>query len=85
MDSLVLKETLGLPGEVLAEGQNIPQTLKAKISEDGETLQPDFVVHNPDGVPDAGKPRLLIQVYPPGRTWKSRSPGCTGRRLQPPG
>jgi hypothetical protein len=26
----VLKETLGLPGEVLVEGQDIPQTLKAK-------------------------------------------------------
>src|SRR5208337_895231 len=43
----VLKETLGLPGEVLAEGQDIPQTLKAKISEHGETLRPDVVVHNP--------------------------------------
>ena len=61
----VLKETLGLPGEVLAEGQDIPQTLKAKISEHGETLRPDVVVRNPEGVPGAGKPRLLVQVYPP--------------------
>jgi len=76
----VLKETLGLPNEVLAEGQDIPQTLKAKISEHGETLRPDAMVRNPAGVPDAGKPRLLVQVYPPeqnlekpisGRHWKA--------------
>ena len=76
----VLKETLGLPSEVLAEGQDIPQTLKAKILEHGETLRPDVVVRNPEGVPGAGKPRLLVQVYPPeqnlekpitGRHWKS--------------
>ncbi|MBV8129423.1 MAG: hypothetical protein JO114_17395 [Planctomycetaceae bacterium] len=76
----VLKETLGLPGEVLAEGQSIPQTLKATISEHHETLRPDVVVRNPEGVPNAGKPRLLAQVYPPeqnlekpitGRHWKA--------------
>ena len=76
----VLKETLGLPSEVLAEGQDIPQTLKAKILEHGETLRPDVVVRNPEGVPGAGKPRLLVQVYPPeqnlekpitGRHWKA--------------
>ncbi len=76
----VLKETLGLPSEVLAEGQDIPQTLKAKISEHGETLRPDVVVRNPESVPGAGKPRLLVQVYPPeqnlekpitGRHWKA--------------
>ena len=60
----VLGHTLGLPGEVLAEGQKIPQTIKATISEHGETLLPNFVVRNPDGVPDAGKTRLLIQTYP---------------------
>src|SRR5215467_9601966 len=37
----VLTRTLGLPEEVLAEGQDIPQTLKAIISEHGETLRPD--------------------------------------------
>ena len=76
----VLRETLGLPSEVLAEGQDIPQTLRARISEHGETLRPDVVVRNPEGVPGAGKPRLLVQVYPPeqnlekpitGRHWKA--------------
>ena len=60
----VLGQTLGLPGEVLAEGQKIPQTIEATISQHGETLRPDFMVRNPEGVPDAGKPRLLIQTYP---------------------
>ncbi len=52
----VLKETLGLPDEVLAEGQTIPQTLKAVIAEHGETLRPDLVVRNPagSGVPAGG-------------------------------
>jgi hypothetical protein len=76
----VLKQTLGLPDEVLAEGQSIPQTLKATISEHGETLQPNVVVRDPEGVPGAGKSRLLVQVYPPeqnlekpisGRHWKA--------------
>src|SRR5271167_1032953 len=35
----VLKQTLGLPDEVLVEGQNIPQTLRATIAEHGEILR----------------------------------------------
>ena len=60
----VLQQTLGLPDEVLAEGQKVPQTLKATVAEHGETLRPDFVVRNPDGAADAGKARLLVQTYP---------------------
>ena len=76
----VLKQTLGLPHEVLAEGQAVPQTLKATISEHGEVLRPDAVVRNPEGVPQAGKSRLLVQVHPveqdlerpvAGRHWKA--------------
>jgi hypothetical protein len=78
--NFVLKQTLGLPDEVLAEGQAIPQTLQATIAEHGETLRPDIVVRNPDGVPSPEKPRLLVQTYPPtqelekpvyGRHWKA--------------
>lgn len=76
----VMHETLGLPDEVLAEGQAIPQTLKAIISEHGETLRPDIVVRNPEGADNPGKARLLVQVYPleqdlekpvAGRHWKA--------------
>ncbi len=45
----VLKETLGLPEEVLAEGQAVPSTIRAAISEHGETLRPDLVVRKPVG------------------------------------
>jgi hypothetical protein len=62
--TFVLTQTLGLPDEVLAEGQKIPQTIKATVAEHGETLRPDFVVRNPDGAADAGKARLLVQTYP---------------------
>jgi hypothetical protein len=76
----VLTQTLGLPDEVLAEGQAIPADLKATISEHGETLRPDFLVRNPDDVPSPGKARLLIQTYSSeqnldrpvaGRHWKA--------------
>jgi hypothetical protein len=60
----VLKETLTLPDEVLASGQAIPQTLKARHAEAGEDIRPDLLVRNPTGVPDAGKARMVIQVYP---------------------
>jgi hypothetical protein len=78
--NFVLKQTLGLPDEVLVEGQAIPQTLRVTIAEQGETLRPDLVVKNPADIPNAGKPRLLIQTYPPtqdpekpipGRHWKA--------------
>ncbi len=55
----VLRNTLDL-GDVLVEGQRIPQTLKADLAEHGETLRPDKVVMEPDG----GKARLPIQTYP---------------------
>ena len=76
----VLMQTLGLPGEVLAEGQAILATIKATISEHGETLRPDFLVRNPADVPNPGKPRLMIQTYSAeqnldrpvaGRHWKA--------------
>ena len=55
----VIRNTLDL-GDVLVEGQKIPQTLKADLAEHGETLRPDKVVMEPDG----GKARMLIQTYP---------------------
>src|SRR5262249_33568817 len=60
----IIQQTLGLPDEVLAEGQKIPQTIKATVAEHGETLRPEFVVRNPEGVAGAGNPRLLVQTYP---------------------
>jgi len=76
----VLQDVLELGDEVIAEGQAIQQTLQTMVPEHNETLRPDLVVVNPPGRPDAGKARLLVQVYPAsqnlekpvsGRTWKA--------------
>jgi hypothetical protein len=55
----VLDNTLNL-GDLIVDGQKIPQTLKADLAEHGETLRPDKVVMERDG----SKARLLIQTYP---------------------
>jgi hypothetical protein len=55
----VLGETLGYD-ELLAEKQEIPQTLKSEIAEYGVTLKPDWIVNDPA----TKKARLLVQVYP---------------------
>ena len=68
----VLANTLDLE-EVLLEGQAIPQTLKAAIAEQRETLRPDCVVKDPGN----GKPRLLVRVYP--RTQKLTKPVAQAR------
>ncbi len=62
--NFVLKQTLGLPDEVVVEDQARSQTLKANMAEHGEVLRPDVVVQNPEGVAHPGKARLLIQTYP---------------------
>jgi hypothetical protein len=76
----VLRNVLELPDEVIAEGQKIQQTLHHEVREHDEDLHPDLVVVNPPGRKDAGKARLLVQVYPAsqdlehpvaGRTWKA--------------
>lgn len=75
----VLTQTLSLDERVLAEGQAIPQSLRVVVAEHGETLRPDLIVRSPEGDPDAGKVRLLVQTYPSdqdlrkpvrGRRWK---------------
>lgn len=68
----VLTNTLDLE-ETLLEGQSIPQTLKAAIPEQSETLRPDYVVNEPGN----GKPRLLVRVYP--RTQKLTKPVAQAR------
>lgn len=65
--AFVLSKTLDLPQEVVLSGQGIPQGLQAKVEEHQEVLRPDWVVVNPKGTPDAGKPRTLVQLYPAGQ------------------
>jgi hypothetical protein len=56
---LVLGETLGYDKR-LAEGQEIPPTLKSEIVGCGEKVRPDFIINDPV----SKTARLLIQVYP---------------------
>jgi hypothetical protein len=56
---LVLGETLGYD-KLLAEGQEIPPTLKSEIVGCGEKVRPDWIVNDPT----SKKARLLVQVYP---------------------
>jgi len=76
----VLRDMLGFPDEALSEGPALPPGLAAQIAEHGETLRPDLAVINPGETPDAGKPRLLVQILPPdqdldrplaGKRWKA--------------
>ena len=73
----VLTRLFQLPSDLLLTGQTIPPTLVAHVPEHHETLRPDFVLADPA---DAARPRLLVQVYPPGQhldkpvaghTWKA--------------
>jgi hypothetical protein len=76
----VLRTILQLPDNCIAEGQAISQTLQVNVAEHGELLRPSIVIKNPEGGPDSGKTRLLVQTYPPGQnlskpvygsTWKA--------------
>jgi hypothetical protein len=55
----VLRNTLELPNEVLAEGQAIPDSIKTTLPEYGELLRPSHLIKTLNN-----KPLLLIQVLP---------------------
>ncbi|HJZ60185.1 MAG TPA: restriction endonuclease, partial [Gemmataceae bacterium] len=58
---VVLKRVLDYLPDTLLEGQAIPQTLQAEVAEQHEVIRPNLVLKDPA----TGKPRLLIQIYPP--------------------
>jgi hypothetical protein len=60
----ILRGVLELPDTAIAEGQAIPDTLRATVPEYGETLRPTHMVRDPAD----GKPRMLVAAYPPGRS-----------------
>jgi hypothetical protein len=61
---LVLTRFLEYGDNVLLEGQTIPDSLSANVATHGEMLRPDYVLANPPGRLEAGKPRLIIKTYP---------------------
>ena len=67
---------LGLPDEVLAEGQSLPSGLELAVPEHHEVLRPDLAVVNPPAAsPDGGKPRLLVMILPSGQELERVSQG----------
>jgi hypothetical protein len=64
----ILSETLGY-ADLLAEGQEIPQTLRSDVAEYGETLRPDWIVNDPA----TKKPRVLVQAYPRSQSLTKRA------------
>ena len=79
----VLTQTLLYPKELLVEGQTLPPGLTATMAEYGETLRPQLALVGPMGSELAGKPQLLINLYPSeqslekpvaGKHWKA-TPG----------
>jgi hypothetical protein len=79
----VLTQVLLHPKELLAEGQSLPPGLTATMAEYGEILRPELALLGPIGSQLAGKPQLLISLYPDeqsldkpvaGKHWKA-TPG----------
>ena len=60
----VLTQVLLHPKELLAEGQTLPPGLMATMAEYGEILRPELALLGPTGSELAGKPQLLISLYP---------------------
>jgi hypothetical protein len=60
----VLTQVLLHPKELLAEGQTLPPSLTANMAEYGEILRPELALLGPTGSELAGKPQLLISLYP---------------------
>src|SRR5438132_507478 len=60
----VLTQVLLHPKELLAERQTLPPGLTATMAEYGEILRPELALVGPMGSELAGKPQLLISLYP---------------------
>ncbi len=58
----VLQRTLELPKDVLLEPRTLAESLDVRVAQHHETLRPDLVIVNPSGRPDAGRPRVLVQI-----------------------
>ena len=61
---LVLKRFLEYGEGALLEGQAISDSLSANVATHGEVLRPEYVLVNPPGRLETGKPRLIVNTYP---------------------
>ncbi|MBX9688714.1 MAG: hypothetical protein K2X27_18550 [Candidatus Obscuribacterales bacterium] len=60
----VLREILGYPTNLLAEGAALPGGYEVYLSEHGEKLQPDAAIIIPEGRENQGRARILVAIYP---------------------
>ncbi len=60
----VLREVLDLDETLIATGQALPANLAVAMAEHGEVLRPAAAVLEPEGRPNAGKARLLLDILP---------------------
>jgi hypothetical protein len=72
---LVLTETLEYTPAVLLESVAIPSEIKAEFPEHRHTLQPDFVLVDPDAIGGTCRVRLVIQTYSSTQDLDERVPG----------
>ena len=87
----VLRQTLGLPDELLAERQGIPEGLKATLPEHGETLRPDLMLLAPaplalrgrGGRRPTARPARGSSAPPPPSRPTTRGPTAPGKRTRP--
>src|SRR5262249_37966827 len=61
---LVLKRFLEYGDNVLFEGRVVLEGRSVRVAAQGEIWKQDYVLANPPGRPEAGKPRLIIKTYP---------------------
>lgn len=60
----VLNRTLEIPSQLIVEPSALSKSLDVRIAQHHETLGPDLVIVEPPGRPNAGRPRVLIQIVP---------------------
>jgi hypothetical protein len=60
----VLTGVVGYPPELIAEGQELPAGVEAKMPEQGEVLRPHLALIAPAGTEAARRAQLLVTIYP---------------------
>ena len=60
----VLRELLDLDESLIAAGQALPANLAVPMAEHGEVLRAAAAVLEPEGRPNAGRARLLLEILP---------------------
>jgi hypothetical protein len=73
---LVLGELLEFDDQTLRSGDGLPSGLDVPLAEHHETLRPSIAIVEPSGRAKAGKPRLLVAVWPSDQDLESAVPAA---------